>query len=53
LDTLLEQEVVEAYQLVGRSHDCGTKIGYLMANVIYGERHPEVGEAFKTFLKAR
>lgn len=53
LDTLLEQEVVEAYQLVGRSHDCGTKIGYLMANVIYGERHPEVGEVFKTFLKAR
>lgn len=53
LDTLLEQEVVEAYQLVGRSHDCGTKIGYLMANVIYGERHPEIGKAFKAFLETR
>lgn len=53
LDTLLGIETIEAYQLVGRSHDCGTKIGYLMANVIYGERHAEVGEAFKTFLKTR
>lgn len=53
LDTLLELETIEAYQLIGRSHDCGTKIGYLMANVIYGERHAEVGEAFKTFLKSR
>ena len=53
LDTLLSQETVEAYQLVGRSHDCGTKIGYLMANVIYGERHGEIGDKFKTFLKGR
>ena len=53
LDALLGQEVVEAYQLVGRSHDCGTKIGYLMANVIYGERHSEVGDSFKAFLKGR
>lgn len=53
LDTLLGIETIEAYQLVGRSHDCGTKIGYLMANVIYGERHAEVGEAFKAFLKTR
>ena len=53
LDALLAQEVVEAYQLVGRSHDCGTKIGYLMANVIYGERHPEIGKAFKAFMDAR
>jgi UTP--glucose-1-phosphate uridylyltransferase len=53
LDALLSQETVEAYQLVGRSHDCGTKIGYLMANVIYGERHGEIGDKFKTFLKGR
>ena len=53
LDALLAQEVVEAYQLVGRSHDCGTKIGYLMANVIYGERHPEIGKALKAFMDAR
>jgi UTP--glucose-1-phosphate uridylyltransferase len=53
LDALLGQETVEAYQLVGRSHDCGTKIGYMMANVIYGERHAEVGGAFTSFIKER
>jgi UTP--glucose-1-phosphate uridylyltransferase len=53
LDALLGQETVEAYQLVGRSHDCGTKIGYLMANVIYGERHSDIGSKFKIFLKDR
>jgi UTP--glucose-1-phosphate uridylyltransferase len=53
LDALLGLETVEAYQLVGRSHDCGTKIGYMMANVIYGERHPDIGNSLKSFLKER
>lgn len=53
LDALLGLETVEAYQLIGRSHDCGTKIGYMMANVIYGERHPEVGNSLKQFLTER
>lgn len=53
LDALLGLETVEAYQLVGRSHDCGTKIGYMMANVIYGERHPDIGNSLKTFLAER
>lgn len=53
LDALLGQETVEAYQLIGRSHDCGTKMGYLMANVIYGERHGEIGDKFRSFLKNR
>lgn len=53
LDALLGLETVEAYQLVGRSHDCGTKIGYMMANVIYGERHPDIGNSLKNFLAER
>lgn len=53
LDALLGLETVEAYQLVGRSHDCGTKIGYMMANVIYGERHPDIGQQMKNFLAER
>lgn len=51
LGALLELETLEAYQLIGRSHDCGTKIGYMMANMIYASRHPEIGEKFKSFLK--
>lgn len=53
LDALLEREGVEAYQLVGKSHDCGTKIGYLQAIVTYGVRHPQIGKAFSTFLESR
>lgn len=51
LDSLLGLETIEAYQLVGRSHDCGTKLGYLQANVIYGVRHASVGADFEKFLK--
>lgn len=53
LDSLLGLETIEAYQLIGRSHDCGTKLGYLQANVIYGERHSSVGAEFSQFLKNR
>ncbi|MBE8717379.1 UTP--glucose-1-phosphate uridylyltransferase GalU [Cellvibrio polysaccharolyticus] len=51
LDQLLKEETVEAYRLIGRSHDCGTKIGYMTANVIYGSRHPDIGEQFTDFLQ--
>lgn len=53
LDALLGIETIEAYQLVGRSHDCGTKLGYMAANVIYGTRHSSIGAEFEAFLKDR
>lgn len=53
LDSLLGLETIEAYQLIGRSHDCGTKLGYLQANVIYGVRHASVGADFEAFLKTQ
>lgn len=52
LDALLEQETVEAYRLIGRSHDCGTKLGYMMANVTYAARHPDIGKGFGEFIRA-
>ncbi|ACE84846.1 UTP--glucose-1-phosphate uridylyltransferase GalU [Cellvibrio japonicus] len=51
LDALIQLETIEAYQLVGRSHDCGSKLGYLKAIVTYGARHPDVGPAFSAFLQ--
>lgn len=51
LDQLLKEETVEAYRVIGRSHDCGTKIGYMAANVIYGSRHADIGEEFVDFLQ--
>lgn len=47
---LLEQEVVVAHHIKGRSHDCGSKLGYLKAIVEYGVRHPELGAEFARFL---
>lgn len=32
--------------------DCGNKIGYLKAQVVYGLRHPEVSREFRKFLKS-
>ncbi len=48
--TLMQTETVEAYSMVGKSHDCGSKIGYMLANMEYGLRHAEVGEAMKKFM---
>ncbi|GLR70852.1 UTP--glucose-1-phosphate uridylyltransferase GalU [Agaribacter marinus] len=46
IDTLMEHEQVDAYYMKGKSHDCGSKLGYMMANVEYAMRHPELGEEF-------
>lgn len=44
---LLLLETVEAYHLIGKSHDCGSKLGYMMANVEYGMQHGAIGPEFK------
>jgi UTP--glucose-1-phosphate uridylyltransferase len=50
---LLADERVLAYEFDGRRYDCGNKLGYLEATVVFGARHAEVGEAFTRFLAAR
>ena len=49
--SLMKVEPVEAFHMSGISHDCGSKIGYMKANVIYGLRHNDIGAEFKAFLK--
>jgi UTP--glucose-1-phosphate uridylyltransferase len=46
IDSLMEHEQVDAYYMKGKSHDCGSKLGYMMANVEYAMRHPELGKEF-------
>lgn len=53
IDELLKQLAVEAYHIVGRSHDCGNKVGYMMAQLEYGLQHAEIGIELKKFLSAR
>ena len=48
---LMEQEQVNAYRMKGISHDCGSKMGYMKANVIYGLRHKAIGTEFTQFIK--
>ena len=47
---LLAEENVYAYEFDGIRYDCGSKLGYLQANVELGLTHPEVGEEFKQYL---
>jgi len=48
---LLAHAPVEAYLMVGKSHDCGDKIGYIKAFVEYSLRHRTVGEPFRQWLQ--
>ena len=47
---LLAEERVMAYPFEGTRYDCGSKLGYLKANVAYGLRHPEVAREFAAHL---
>ncbi|WP_416305695.1 UTP--glucose-1-phosphate uridylyltransferase GalU [Neptunicella sp. SCSIO 80796] len=47
---LMKVEQVDAYYMKGKSHDCGSKLGYMKANVEYAIRHPELGAEFKQYL---
>ena len=51
ISKLLQSEDVYAYKFSGERFDCGSKIGYLKANVEYALDHPEVKTAFKKYLK--
>ncbi len=48
---LMREYQVNAFHISGKSHDCGSKLGYMTANVEYGARHPQTGERFVEFLK--
>lgn len=49
--SLLGEEQVLAYRYAGTRYDCGSKLGYLQATVVFGQRHPEVGAKFNQYLK--
>ncbi|MDN3489398.1 UTP--glucose-1-phosphate uridylyltransferase GalU [Pseudoalteromonas sp. APC 3694] len=44
-------ETIEAYHLKGKSHDCGSKLGYLLANVEYAMQSSTIGEEFTKRVK--
>jgi UTP--glucose-1-phosphate uridylyltransferase len=53
ISALLEHERVLAVRLPGKRYDCGSKLGYMQAQVEFGLRHSEIGADFARFLKTR
>lgn len=49
--TLMQQQPVNAFYMTGKSHDCGSKLGYMQAFVEYAMRHDKEGPAFSAWLK--
>ena len=48
---LMNDEPVYAYRFEGKRFDCGSKLGYLQANVEYALAHPELKSTFKSYIK--
>jgi UTP--glucose-1-phosphate uridylyltransferase len=48
---LLRREKVFAYRYDGRRYDCGSKEGFLQANVELALEHPQLGPGFREYLK--
>jgi UTP--glucose-1-phosphate uridylyltransferase len=48
---LQRRETVLAYEFEGRRYDCGSKLGYLEANVELAKKHPEIGVEFRRYLR--
>jgi UTP--glucose-1-phosphate uridylyltransferase len=48
---LIAEEDVFAYEFEGVRYDCGSKLGYLQANLQFALKHPEIGADFKKYLR--
>ena len=48
---LLRREKVFAFRYEGKRYDCGSKEGFLQANVELALAHPQLGAGFREFLK--
>jgi UTP--glucose-1-phosphate uridylyltransferase len=49
--SLLRREKVFAYRYEGKRYDCGSKEGFLQANVELALAHPTLGPGFREFLR--
>ncbi|MDN4503161.1 UTP--glucose-1-phosphate uridylyltransferase GalU [Alteromonadaceae bacterium BrNp21-10] len=49
---LMKVEQVDAYTMKGKSHDCGSKLGYMKANIEFALRHKDIGDDIRAFLNS-
>lgn len=50
IQAMIQEQTVLAYEFEGTRYDCGSKLGYLKANVEYGLKHPELADEFRSYL---
>lgn len=48
---LMAFEKVKAYRYHGKRYDCGSKLGFMQANVELALKHPEIADDFRDYLK--
>jgi UTP--glucose-1-phosphate uridylyltransferase len=51
ISALIQEQTVLACEFEGVRYDCGSKLGYLKANVEYALQHAEVSDDFREYLK--
>ncbi|MBP5243357.1 MAG: UTP--glucose-1-phosphate uridylyltransferase GalU [Succinivibrio sp.] len=51
IEILMQMMDIEAYNIVGKSHDCGNKLGYVETFIEYAMRNPDLAPALKDFVK--
>tara|TARA_S200000501_G_scaffold358719_1_gene383760 strand:- start:1982 stop:2818 length:837 start_codon:yes stop_codon:yes gene_type:complete len=42
---------IHGYNLKGKVYDCGSKLGFLIANIEYSKKDPEIGYHFRKYIK--
>jgi len=53
INALIAEMPVQAISMHGMTLDCGSKLGFLLANIKFGIAHPETGDALRVWLKAQ
>ena len=49
---LMHYENILAYRFAGKRYDCGSKLGFMKANVEFALKHPEIAQDFSAYLKS-
>lgn len=52
ISALMAYEKVMAYRYHGKRYDCGSKLGFMQANVELALKHPEIAGSFQSYLKS-
>jgi UTP--glucose-1-phosphate uridylyltransferase len=52
LSKLLERRPIDGYRFEGKRYDAGDKLGFLKATVEFALKRPDLGKAFRSYLKS-